>query len=126
MAGHQLAAEMLLLGRPLTAHEAATRFGLYVPVLYNAAVYELTMLCSVNKVVPKTEVLSTAIDWAKQLCENSPDSVQATKRAMVLANQLADVEDVVVAHTRSKEMYRMYAGQNIKVRRRSESVHVPN
>lgn len=68
-----------------------------------------------NKVVPKAEVIPTAIEWARQLCENSPDSVQSTKKALVLANQLADVEDVVVAHTRSKEMRRVYAGQNIKV-----------
>ncbi|KAI0803158.1 enoyl-CoA hydratase/carnithine racemase [Irpex lacteus] len=93
--GHQLASEMLLLGRNLTAQEAA-RFGF------------------VNKVVPKAEVLPTAIEWAKQLCQNSPDAVQSTKKALVLAQQLSDVEDVVVAHTRSKEALQVYAGENIK------------
>ena len=68
-----------------------------------------------NKVVSKAEVLKTAIDWAREICQNSPDSVQSTKRALVLSNQLGDVEDVVVAHTRSKEMLRVYAGENIKV-----------
>ncbi|KAI0690750.1 enoyl-CoA hydratase/carnithine racemase [Cytidiella melzeri] len=95
IAGHQFASEMLLLGRNLTAQEAA-RFGF------------------VNKVVPKAEVLPTAINWAKQLCQNSPDAVQSTKRALLLSQQLADVEDVVVAHTRSKETLRTYAGQNLK------------
>ncbi|KAI0348108.1 enoyl-CoA hydratase/carnithine racemase [Trametopsis cervina] len=96
LAGHQLASEMLLLGRNLTAHEAA-RIGF------------------VNKVVPRAEVLPTAIEWAKELCQNSPDSVQATKKALLLAQQLSDVEDVVVAHTRSKEMLRLYGGENIKI-----------
>lgn len=41
--------------------------------------------------------------------------MQSTKRALVLSNQLGDVEDVVVAHTRSKEMLRVYASDNIKV-----------
>ncbi len=68
-----------------------------------------------NKVVPKAEVLPTAIEWAKQLCQNSPDAVQSTKKALVLAQQLSDVEDVVVAHTRSKEALQVYAGENIKV-----------
>jgi len=96
IAGHQLASEILLLGRNLTAHEAATRFGF------------------VNKVVPKAEVVPTAIEWAKQLCQNSPDAVQSTKKALVLTTQLGGVEDVVVAHLRSKEMLRMYSGQNLK------------
>ena len=69
-----------------------------------------------NKVVPKTEVVKTALEWAKEITLNSPDSVQSTKRALVLSNQLADVEDVVVAHFRSKEMLRVYQGDNIKVR----------
>ena len=68
-----------------------------------------------NKVVPKAEVLKTAIDWAQEITQNSPDSVQSTKRALVLSNQLGDVEDVVVAHTRSKEMLRVTGGENIKV-----------
>ena len=71
-------------------------------------------LTSVNKVVPKAEVIPTAIEWAKQLCQNSPDAVQSTKRALVLTNQLGDVEDVVVAHARSKEMLHVYGGQNLK------------
>ena len=69
-----------------------------------------------NKVVPKSDVLKTALEWAKEIIQNSPDSVQSTKRALVLSNQLGDVEDVVVAHTRSKEMLRVYGGENIKVR----------
>lgn len=70
---------------------------------------------SVNKVVPKSDVLKTAVEWAQEIVGNSPDSVQSTKRALMLSSQLGDVEDVVVAHTRSKEMLRVYASDNIKV-----------
>ena len=70
---------------------------------------------SVNKVVPKSEVMNTALEWAKEITHNSPDSVQSTKRGLVLSNQLGDVEDVVVAHQRSKEMIRVYGSDNIKV-----------
>lgn len=96
IAGHQLASEMLLLGRNITAHDAYTRFGF------------------VNKVVPKGQALATAIEWAKEICSNSPDSVQSTKRALLLTNQEADVEDVVASHLRSPEGERHYMGENIK------------
>ncbi len=62
-------------------------------------------------------MLPTALQWAKQITENSPDSVQSTKRALLLSNQFGDVEDVVVAHTRSKEMLRVYGSDNLKVHR---------
>ena len=42
--------------------------------------------------------------------------MQSTKRALLLTNQLAHVEDVVAAHVRSKESKRHFAGENIKVR----------
>jgi len=96
IAGHQLASEMLLLGRNVPAAEAASRFGF------------------VNKVVPKAEVLRTALAWAAEIVSNSPDSVQSTKRALLLTNRHANVEDVVLEHTRSKESKRHYSGENIK------------
>lgn len=42
--------------------------------------------------------------------------MQSTKRALLLTNQLAHVEDVVAAHVRSKESKRHFAGENSKVR----------
>lgn len=95
--GHQLASEMLLTGRTLTAQEAATRFGF------------------VNEVVPKDRVIPAALEWAGRIVENSPDSVQATKRALLMANQIADVEEVVVKHAQTKEMLRLYGGDNMKI-----------
>lgn len=96
IAGHQLGSEMLLLGRNVPAREAADRFHF------------------VNKVVPKSEVLSTALDWARQINENSPDSIQSTKRALLLTYQQADVEDVVAAHIHSKEGGRAHGSYNMK------------
>ncbi|KZT72974.1 ClpP/crotonase [Daedalea quercina L-15889] len=99
IAGHQLASEMLLLGKPIKASDAASRFGF------------------VNKVVPKSELLSTALAWAAEITSSSPDSVQSTKRALMLTNQYAHVEDVVAAHVQSKESRRQFEGDNIKKRK---------
>jgi len=96
IAGHQLASEMLLLGKPIKASDAASRFGF------------------VNKVVPKSELLPTALALAAEITSNSPDAVQSTKRALLLTNQRAHVEDVVEAHVRSKEGKEHIAGDNIK------------
>ena len=37
----------------------------------------------VNKVVPRQELMPTAIDWANKICENSPLSVRMIKQAMM-------------------------------------------
>jgi enoyl-CoA hydratase/carnithine racemase len=58
------AAELLLMGKPIDAQEAY-RIGL------------------VNKVVPQAEVLSTAIEWAKVICQAGPLAVRAAKEAML-------------------------------------------
>ncbi|KAI0081175.1 enoyl-CoA hydratase/carnithine racemase [Panus rudis PR-1116 ss-1] len=96
IAGHQRASEMLLLGRNVPAQEAHARFGF------------------VNKVVPKSEVLSTALQWAEEINQNSPDSVQSTKRALLLANQVTSLEDAVAAHLGSKEGTRAMNAENKK------------
>ena len=56
---------------------------------------ELMFLCSsfdaneayrigfVNKVVPKSELMSTAMDWAEKICENGPLAIRATKKAIM-------------------------------------------
>jgi len=57
------AAELLLMGQRIDAQEAY-RIGL------------------VNKVVPLSELLSTAEEWAQKLCEIPPLAVRAAKEAM--------------------------------------------
>jgi E-phenylitaconyl-CoA hydratase len=58
------AAEMILLGTPVSAEEAH-RMGL------------------VNTVVPLEQLLPTAKEWAAKICENGPLGVQRAKEAMI-------------------------------------------
>lgn len=59
---------MLLLGRTFSAKEAYAKFGF------------------INFLVPQASVLSTALDLAKEIVTKcSPDAVQTTKRALLLA-----------------------------------------
>ncbi|KAJ7754487.1 enoyl-CoA hydratase/carnithine racemase [Mycena metata] len=95
IAGHQLASEMLLLGKPVTADDARNRFGF------------------VNVVVPTSDVLSAALDLASQIVANSPDSVQSTKKALLLAQKHSN-EETVSAHVRGPETLGNLYGDNIK------------
>ena len=58
------AAEMILLGTPISAEEAY-RLGL------------------VNKVVPLDQLLPTAKEWASKICENGPLAIRRAKEAMI-------------------------------------------
>lgn len=58
------AAELMFMANTIDAHEAY-RIGL------------------VNKVVPRQELMSTAIDWAERICQNGPLAVRAIKEAML-------------------------------------------
>ena len=73
------------------------------------------MKSSVNAVVPKAQLLQTAIEWASRITQNSPDAVQSTKRALIEAAKHGDVEQATVAHLQSPESTRTYQGENIKV-----------
>ncbi|KAJ8092776.1 hypothetical protein PM082_023604 [Marasmius tenuissimus] len=95
IAGHQLASEMLLTGRNVTAQEAYERFGF------------------VNAVVSSSSLLSTAISYAEQIIANSPDSVQTTKVGLLLA-QKYDPENAYDLNLAAAESTRMYRGENIK------------
>jgi len=95
VSGHQLASEMLLLGNNVSAIEARDRFGF------------------VNRVVPADTVLSTALDLAKEIISNSPDSVQSSKRGLIFAQQLP-VEEAVRAHALGDVGRRVYKSENIR------------
>jgi 1,4-dihydroxy-2-naphthoyl-CoA synthase len=75
------------------------------------------MKSSVNMVVPKAQLLQTAIEWAFRITQNSPDAVQSTKRALIEAAKHGDVEQATLANIRSPESQRVYQGENIKVSR---------
>jgi E-phenylitaconyl-CoA hydratase len=64
------AAEMILLGIPMSAEEAY-RLGL------------------VNKVVPLAQLLPTAREWATKICENGPLGVRRAKEAMIRGRNMA-------------------------------------
>ncbi|EIN14339.1 ClpP/crotonase [Punctularia strigosozonata HHB-11173 SS5] len=96
IAGHQLASELLLTGRTITAQEAHDRYHF------------------VNVVTAPPDVLPTALALAKSICANSPDAVQATKRSLILASEHAGVEDAFQRATFSAEMRRVYDGANMK------------
>ena len=60
---YNIAMEMFVLGRRMTADDAA-RFGL------------------VNKVVPMADLMPTAREWAEQLAEAAPLALQAVKEVL--------------------------------------------
>ena len=64
------AAEMILMGTPVSAEEAL-RIGL------------------VNAVVPLAQLLPTAEQWAAKICENGPLSVRRAKEAMIRGRSMA-------------------------------------
>jgi len=66
---------MLLLGQPISAQLAQSRFGF------------------VNRVVPTADVLPTALKLAQIITSNSPDAVWSTKVALVEGR--GDVEGYV-------------------------------
>jgi len=93
--GHQLASEMLFLGNTVTAFEARDRFRF------------------VNIVVEKSNVLPAALEVARQIVSNSPDSVQSSKEGLILA-QKHHFEEAVRTHALSTASKRLYNGENIK------------
>ncbi|KAG6845561.1 hypothetical protein H0H87_007239 [Tephrocybe sp. NHM501043] len=86
---------MLLLGRPVDAAEAHARFGF------------------VNRVVPPSEVLPTALSVAQEIIANSPDAVQSTKEGLLISQKL-DFHGTLLAHAASHTSTRVYKGENIK------------
>jgi E-phenylitaconyl-CoA hydratase len=67
------AAEMILLGTPISAEEAY-------------------LLGLVNKVVPLAQLLPTAKEWAAKICENGPLAIRRAKEAMIRGRNMAQEE----------------------------------
>ncbi|KAJ2963360.1 hypothetical protein NUW54_g14288 [Trametes sanguinea] len=49
-----------------------------------------------------------------EITENSPDAIQSTKRALLLAGRHGSVEEAVIAHVTSKESKRAFTSENIQ------------
>lgn len=68
-----------------------------------------------NKTVPASQVLPTALSLASEIAANCPESVQSTKKALVLSNQFGDVEEATLKHIWSEETRRSVVSENRKV-----------
>ncbi|KAF5313323.1 hypothetical protein D9611_008648 [Ephemerocybe angulata] len=95
IAGHHLASEMLLLGRTVSAADAQGRYGF------------------VNRIVPASEVVKTAVEVALEIVGNSPEAVQATKRGLVLSQEHGHSQ-MLLSHVWGEECKSVYKGNNIK------------
>lgn len=67
-----------------------------------------------TSVVPPSQVLSTAVNLAKEIVSNSPEAVWSTKKALLDGQKYASVEEAVVQHNLSEESKRVYQGDNIR------------
>jgi enoyl-CoA hydratase/carnithine racemase len=79
------AAEMILLGTPISAEEAY-RIGL------------------VNKVVPLDQLLTTAREWASKICDNGPLAIQRAKEAMIRGRNMTLENGLDLERTFFEEM----------------------
>lgn len=93
--GRQRASEIAILGRLFDAQHA----------------YHLGV---VNKVVPHDQVLSTALEWAGEICSSSPDGVRLTKMAFNASMEVADLEESVTRVNDSAESVALSSGENVK------------
>ncbi|PWN25493.1 ClpP/crotonase [Jaminaea rosea] len=103
IAGPQLAAEMLLTGRIISAQEGYERFG-FINALVDvdkAATPEDGQACALEK----------ALEYAQLIVDNSPEAVQVTKRAMRLARD--GVDESVYKSAGGIASRALYAGKNI-------------
>ncbi|EPQ28754.1 uncharacterized protein PFL1_03557 [Pseudozyma flocculosa PF-1] len=107
LCGHQRASELLLLGHTITAQEAHDRYNM------------INRLVPVEKSAPIDEgqkaVEAVALDLARQMTENSPDSLFATKEALVLARDAAgdDIDASARAGVQGERSRLLNVGQNI-------------
>ena len=95
--GLQRASELALVGDPITAH-TAFEWGL------------------VNRLAKDpSETLAIAIDLARKIAANSPDSIIATRTAFVYGLQHADPEQATLLHNDSVYALGTDAGANINI-----------
>jgi hypothetical protein len=112
-AGHVLASELLLTGRPITASDARDRFG-----IVNAVVrMYLPILLGSFRCLPtaREQVFQEALRWASYVCAASPDAVQFTKEAMLLTSidGMPD-QDALMQAVDSPAFGRVQNGANIR------------
>ncbi|RSH82383.1 uncharacterized protein EHS24_007350 [Apiotrichum porosum] len=95
LVGHQKAAELILTGRNIPAKEAL----------------ELRMI---NEVVPDANVESRALEIAKIISSNSPDSVMALLYGIRLTAEAGSLQSASDLYDQSLQVRTLLAGDNIK------------
>jgi 1,4-dihydroxy-2-naphthoyl-CoA synthase len=106
---------MLLLGKPISAADAYSRFNMLV---LEGSLQPLTDIApSVNAVVLHNKLMSTALEWAATIVSNSPDAVRSTKKALLLAKE-SGMWESSKQHFASPHHKVSMTGENIKVRNR--------
>jgi E-phenylitaconyl-CoA hydratase len=83
--GQSKAAELMFMATPIDAHE----------------VYRIGL---VNKVVPRHELMPTAIEWAEKICQNGPLAVRAIKKAITLGTDLPIEEGLELEESLMKDL----------------------
>lgn len=104
IAGPQLASELLLTGKVISAHEGFSRFGFInqiVDVEHSEAPEE-----------GQRKVLQAALQYAQSIVANSPDAVQVTKRALLRAQE--GIDESTVTNAASVASRALYAGKNFR------------
>jgi len=105
---------MLLLGKPISAADAYSRFNMSV-IQSNGLSHDILMLLSrVNAVVPREKLMPTALQWANTIVSNSPDAVRSTKKALLLAKE-SGMWESSKQHFASAHHQAAMKGENIKV-----------
>src|SRR5437773_361935 len=96
---YAIAMEMLLLGRRLTAHEALS-YGL------------------INKMVPLKDLVATAEEYARRLCDNGPLALRAVKELAIRSQSVPPDQEKAAARPVVKAGIKALAkkGQGVSVR----------
>jgi enoyl-CoA hydratase/carnithine racemase len=114
IAGHQLAAEVMFTGRVITAQEARDRFK-FVNYVVRASACALATCTAKTAATADKDVLTVALDWAKQMVACSPDAVQVTKEAMNFAQyDMLNSTEVACTTARSVQGQALMSGENCK------------
>lgn len=110
IAGHQRASEMLLCGKPMTAHDAYTRFN-----FVNALV---AVDRSETIEAGQAAIEAEAIKWAEKVISNSPDAVLVTKEALNMARDAGKgangIDDASLRSFDGERSKALYDGDNIR------------
>lgn len=102
---------------------AMLRSPMFSPYLLSGGVipHHLLVQHLFTEVVTPAKVLSTALNWAKKICDASPDAVWVTKEQINLWKDGLGVNEIVTASMGQDQTAEMYIGENCEEGLRSFS-----